>query len=354
VKAEIRARALELGFEDCRVCRADPPDHANQLTSWLEQGRHGEMAWLARNAAKRTDPQQVLPGAKSVIVVALNYGAATTQPSAFSLQPSHGVVARYARYTDYHDVMGEKLRTLTRFLDEQGGPGTRSLWYVDTGPVLERDFAQRAGVGFIGKHTNVISRRLGNWFLLAEILTTAEFEPDPPERNHCGSCARCLAACPTQAIVAPFELDARRCLSYLTIEFKGSIPLEFRPALGRRIFGCDDCLAVCPWNRFARAGRWMAEHFRGDLEAPDLVELLALDEAGFRRRFAGTPLLRPKRRGLLRNVCVALGNVGDASALPALKRAASDAEPLIAEHARWAIKQIEARGSATAPRQITD
>ena len=226
------------------------------------------------------------------------------------------------------------------WLNQLGGPTTRSLWYVDTGPLLERDLAQRAGLGFVGKHTNLISRRLGNWIFLAEILTTLELPPDAPEQNHCGHCTRCLAACPTQAITAPFQLDARRCISYLTIELKGSIPVELRPAVGNRIYGCDDCLAVCPWNKFAQEGRLMRPHRRADLEQPDLLELLRLDAAGFKARFAGTPLERTKRRGLLRNVCVALGNVGDATALPDLQRAANDPEPLIAEHARWAMEQI--------------
>ena len=214
---------------------------------------------------------------------------------------------------------------------------------MDAGPLLERDLAQRAGLGFVGKHTNLISRRLGNWIFIAEIITTLEFEPDPAERNRCGSCTRCIAACPTAAITAPFQLDARRCISYLTIELKGAIPVELRPAIGNRIYGCDDCLAVCPWNKFAREGSMMKEHARPDLSTPDLLELLALDEAAFKSRFAGTPILRTKRRGLLRNVCVALGNVGDASALPALRRAIEDTEPLIGEHARWAIQQIERR-----------
>jgi epoxyqueuosine reductase len=209
--------------------------------------------------------------------------------------------------------------------------------------VLERDLAQRAGLGFIGKHTNLIARQWGNWIFLAEILTTLELEPDAPERNHCGSCARCIAACPTGAIESPFQLDARRCISYLTIELKGPIPLELRPAIGNRIFGCDDCLAVCPWNRFAREGQLMRPHRRPDLATPDLLELLALDEADFRRRFAGTPMLRTGRRGLLRNVCVALGNTAGPAALPTLEQAAADPEPLIAEHARWASEQIRAR-----------
>ena len=235
------------------------------------------------------------------------------------------------------------LKQLTEFVNQAWRCKTRSLWYVDTGPVLERDFAQRAGLGFVGKHTNLISRRLGNWIFLAEILTTLELEPDAPEQNHCGKCTRCITACPTNAITAPFQLDARKCISYLTIELKGAIPVELRPAIGNRIYGCDDCLAVCPWNRFAREGNLMKPHARPDLTAPDLIELLQLDETGFKSRFAGTPMLRTKRRGLLRNVCVALGNVGDATALPHLQKAARDPEPLIAEHARWAMAQIESR-----------
>jgi epoxyqueuosine reductase len=255
----------------------------------------------------------------------------------------HATVARYAQFADYHDVLGERLKALTGFVNQLGGTHVKSLWYVDTGPLLERDLAQRAGLGFIGKHTNVISRQFGNWILLAEIITTLELDPDASEKNRCGNCVRCLDACPTRAITAPFQLDARLCISYLTIELKGPIPMELRPAIGNRIFGCDDCLAVCPWNRFAREGRMMKAHARPDLSAPDLVELLQLDEAGFKSRFAGTPILRTKRRGLLRNVCVALGNTGDASALPALQKATGDSEPLIAEHARWAMERIQSK-----------
>jgi epoxyqueuosine reductase len=257
-----------------------------------------------------------------------------------------GLVARYARYADYHHVLGERLQQLTQFLNELAGSGARSLWYVDTGPLLERDLAQRAGLGFIGKHTNLISRHLGNWIFLAEIITTLELEPDTPERNRCGSCTRCIAACPTAAITAPFQLDARRCISYLTIELAGTIPRELRPAIGNRIFGCDDCLAVCPWNRFAREGQLMKARARPELAQPDLLELLALDEMAFKYRFAGTPMLRARRRGLRRNACVALGNVGNEQALPALQQPAQDPEPLVAEHARWAIEQIGARKQA--------
>jgi epoxyqueuosine reductase len=335
----IRQRAAELGFDDCRFTTAADPAGAEQFRHWLSQKKHGEMAWLERGAGKRADPQKVLPGAKSVICLAASYANLKSEIS----NSKSGVIARYARFTDYHAVLAEPLKSLTAFVNGLGGPQTRSLWYVDTGPVLERDFAQRAGLGFVGKHTNVISRRLGNWIFLAEILTTLELEPDTSEKNHCGKCSLCISACPTNAITAPFQLDARKCISYLTIELKGAIPVELRPLIGNRIFGCDDCLAVCPWNKFARAGRLMQPHARADSQPPGLIELLALNDAAFKARFAGTPLLRTKRRGVLRNVCVALGNTGDSSALPALEKAAQDPEPLIAEHARWAREQIDRR-----------
>ena len=341
MKAAIRQRALELGFDDCRFTTAAAPASAESFQKWIAGKQFGEMTWLERNAAKRIDPQQVLPGAKSVIVLAASY---QTADSRFTIHDSRsGLIARYARFDDYHHVLGERLKMLVSFIDTMADRKVRSLWYVDTGPVLERDLAQRAGLGFVGKHTNLISRRLGNWIFLAEILTTLELEPDAPEQNHCGKCTRCITACPTNAITAPFQLDARKCISYLTIELKGSIPVELRLAIGNRIYGCDDCLAACPWNRFAREGNLMKPHARKDLEQPDLIELLQLDEAGFKSRFSGTPILRTKRRGLLRNVCVALGNTGDASAPPHLQKAATDPEPLIAEHARWAIGQIESR-----------
>jgi epoxyqueuosine reductase len=342
MKSAIRQRALELGFDDCRFTTAAAPASAGHFQTWLANKHHGEMAWLERNAPKRIDPQQVLPGAKSVICLAASYHHADSR---FTIHDSRsGLVARYARFADYHDVLGERLKILVNFIDQVADRKVRSLWHVDTGPVLERDIAQRAGLGFVGKHTNLISRRLGNWIFLAEIITTLELEPDAPEQNHCGNCTRCITACPTNAITAPFELDARKCISYLTIELKGPIPVELRPAIGKRIFGCDDCLAACPWNRFAREGNLMKPQARNDLAQPDLIELLQLDEAGFKSRFAGTPILRTKRRGLLRNVCVALGNAGDETALPVLEKAAKDPEPLIVEHARWAIGQIESRG----------
>ncbi len=392
MKTAIRERALELGFDACQFTTARPPGSAEQFQRWLEAGRHGRMAYLERNACKRIEPGQVLAAARSIITLAASYagdepraatasqkvgravpcppqdGGATllSQPESdggqrtarptFRIAPSDPLrygtgrpggnpaeIALYARFSDYHDVLGGRLKSLAGFVNQIGGEGTRSLWYVDTGPLLVRDLAQRAGLGFIGKHTNLISRKLGNWFFLAEIITTLELEPDAPEKNHCGTCRRCLAACPTGAILAPFQLDARRCISYLTIELKGPIPVELRAAMGNRIYGCDDCLAACPWNRFARAGALMAGHRRAGLEGPDLLELLTLDGAAFQRRFAGTPIMRAKRRGFLRNVCVALGNVGGEAVLPALQRAAANEEPLIAEHASWAIAQIKAR-----------
>jgi epoxyqueuosine reductase len=349
MKESIRQRARDLGFDECRFTTAAAPVSAGQFQQWISEGHHGEMGYLQRNAEKRVDPQRVLPGARSVITLAVNYASAgNSQPQTSPVKPHAplvGRIARYACYTDYHAILGERLQALTDFVNRASGPGTRSLWYVDTGPVLERDLAQRAGLGFIGKHTNLVSRTLGNWIFLCEILSTIELEPDAAETNRCGTCNRCINACPTMAIKAPFQLDSRRCISYLTIELKGPIPAELRPLIGDRIYGCDDCLAACPWNRFARAGGMMANHARSELAVPDLVELLSLDEGAFKRTFAGTPMLRTKRRGLLRNVCVALGNVGDSSALPALERASSDPETLIAEHATWAIEQIQARAN---------
>jgi epoxyqueuosine reductase len=375
MKEAIRDRARELGFDDCRFTTASTPESGAHFQNWLAKGRQGGMTYLLKNAHKRMDPQKVLPGAQSIVALAVSYenkgstghrarkayrfsgrqsdgytGALEHSAGTFDISggKAHtGVIARYARYGDYHDVIAERLRTLVDFVAHIGGRDTRSLWYVDTGPLLERDLAQRAGLGFIGKHTNLISRGLGNWIFLSEIITTLRLEPDAPEQNRCGCCRRCLDACPTGAIRAPFQLDARLCISYLTIELKGSIPLELREAIGNRIYGCDDCLAVCPWNRFARSSQLMSEHLRLDLEEPDLIELLSLTDAQFKERFAGTPIMRAKRKGLLRNVCVALGNTGHSTALPALRKAAQDPEPLIAEHARWAIERILAKTALT-------
>ncbi len=332
LKAALAARALRLGFERCRIASCAWPAHGEQFQQWLRDGAAGEMAWLERGAAKRLDPQLVLRDAKSVVVLAINYWQGETQPATR--------IARYAWGDDYHDVVLSKLRVLDLFLREYGG---EQKCYVDTGPVLERDFAAEAGVGWHGKSTMLVDRELGTWFFLAEILTTLELPPDRPQPARCGSCTRCITACPTQAITSAHRLDARRCISYLTIELKGSIPLELRPLIGDRIYGCDTCLEVCPWNRFAAVARETAFTARPQTASMQLRVFLELDNARFAELFRGSPIKRIKRRGLLRNVCVALGNVGSRDDLPALTRAARDPEPLIAEHAAWAVAEIERR-----------
>jgi epoxyqueuosine reductase len=310
------------------------------------------MEWMERGEAKRRDPQVVLLGTRSVIVVALNYfqGVEAGVSPAFTraaagtaaTTPMRGRIARYAWGDDYHEVIEKKLNSIDELLRRYGG---RQRCYVDTGPVLERDYAAEAGIGWHGKSTMLVDTQLGTWFFLAEILTTLELTPDASQRDRCGTCRRCITACPTGAITEPHRLDARRCISYLTIELKGSIPLELRPLIGDRIYGCDDCLDACPWNRFARASSEIAFAARPAIAQMQLRDFLQLDEAGFRALFRGSPIKRIKRRGFLRNVCVALGNVGAESDLPFLERAKNDSEPLIAEHAAWAIDQITRRTS---------
>lgn len=339
-KEEIAARAKALGFDSCRVAKASEPAHADEFRAWLREGAAGEMQWMERGAEKRCNPQEVLPGARSVIIVALNYWqGAETAPR------TPGRIARYAWGDDYHEVMRGKLEQLSAFLTEFGGT---QKCYVDTGPILERDHAAEAGVGWHGKSTMLIDPKLGTWFFLGEILTTLDLPADQPQPPRCGSCQRCIIACPTGAITEPHRLDARRCISYLTIELKGSIPLKLRPLIGDRIYGCDDCLEACPWNRFAAASH-EAAFAAGPAMGMRLRDYLALDDAAFRGLFRRSPIKRIKRRGFLRNVCVALGNVGDESDLPALERAAIDPEPLVAEHAAWAIGQIRGRISPRGP-----
>ena len=335
MKAELIAFTETLGFDLCRIAQGVPPPHAAEFRAWLADGRAGEMAWLERNADRRTEPERVLPGVRSVIVLGMSYWVAGREAKA-----EGGRIARYAWGNDYHDVIEPKLAALDEWLRERGGT---QRCYVDTGPVLERDFAALAGAGWHGKSTMLIHPKLGTWFFLAEVLTTLEFNADAPMADHCGKCTRCITACPTGAITAPQQLDARLCISYLTIESKGAIPKALRPALGDRIYGCDDCLDACPWNRFAHESRESAFAAREFVDSWTLREFLALDDDGFRALFRKSPIKRIKRRGFLRNVCVALGNVGTAEDLPALKRAAEDPEPLIAEHAQWAIDRIRAR-----------
>lgn len=340
-KALLVQNALDLGFADCRVAAAAPARHRSRYEAWVEQGCHGEMAWMARNVERRGDPRLVLPGARSVVVLAMNYHQG--EHPAVAAAPFR--VARYAWNMDYHDLIEKKLRSLDDFLATHGGVQRR---YVDTGPVLERDFASEAGLGWGGKSTMQIHRRLGAWFFLAEILTTLELPPDPPARDHCGTCTRCITACPTQAITGPREMDARRCVSYLTIESKSAIPVEFRRAIGNRLYGCDDCLAACPWNKFAQISHEAWFQAREAVFATHPREFLALTDEGFRALFAKSPIKRIKRPAFLRNVCVVLGNIGTPDDLPALEQAALDPHPLIAEHAQWAIAEIRVRAGLDA------
>jgi epoxyqueuosine reductase len=343
--AELKARLVsstrDAGFDSCRVAACNPPAHVTEFRKWLRQGAHGEMNYMQRGEEKRCDPEKVLPGARSIIVLALNYFKGERSQTAAA-----GRVARYAWGEDYHDVVGAKLTRLDEFLRGFGG---QQKCYVDTGPVLERDHGAQAGIGWHGKSTMLIDQQLGTWFFLAEILTTLELPPDEPVPNRCGTCERCIRACPTGAITGPHELDARRCISYLTIELKGAIPLELRPLIGDRIFGCDDCLEACPWNRFAQESRGTAFSARRSTTGMSLGDYLKLNGEDFRTLFKDSPIRRIKRHRFLRNVCVALGNVGDRSNLPALERAAADPEPLIAEHATWAIKQIAHRQKKAPP-----
>jgi epoxyqueuosine reductase len=328
----IKARARSLGFDACGITSADPAKYAAYFHAWAAEGKAGEMAWLTREPERRSDPRRVLPEARSIVVVGLNYWQ--------SPAPGRGRIARYALGDDYHPILLEKLEQLAAELRSAGG---EAKIYVDTGPVLEKPLAERAGLGWQGKSTMLIHTRLGPWLLLGEILTSLELEPDAPQRDHCGSCSRCIEACPTGAITAPYQLDARRCIAYLTIELKGSIPEELRPLIGDRVYGCDECLDVCPWNRFAqttRESRFLAEDDPG---RTDLHALLEMTGPEFKRRFARSPILRVKRRGLLRNVCVVLGNIGTVDDLPALRRAEQHEEPLVREHASWAVRQIEKR-----------
>jgi epoxyqueuosine reductase len=342
-RAELKQRlvsfAREIGFDSCRVAACGSAPHAEAFRNWLNEDGHGEMGYMERGEEKRCDPKKVLPDARSIVVLAKNYfqGGAVHRNAAAA---KTGRIARYAWGDDYHDLIESKLDKIDEFLREFGG---QQKCYVDTGPILERDHAAEAGIGWHGKSTMLIDEQLGTWFFLAEVLTTLELPPDEPVPDRCGTCERCIKACPTGAITAPHRLDARRCISYLTIELKGSIPLELRPLIGNRIFGCDDCLDACPWNRFAQVSREAAFSARPSTVGMPLRDYLSLSDDEFRVLFRNSPIKRIKRRGFLRNVCIALGNVGDLSDLAALERATADSERLIAEHAKWAIHQIRSR-----------
>ena len=342
LKQRLLSFAREIGFDSCRIAACGSAPHVHEFRNWLDEGGHGEMSYMERGEEKRCDPQKVLPGARSIVVLALNYFQG--DPKAGDTPAATGKIARYARGDDYHDLVANKLDKIDEFLRAFDG---QQKCYVDTGPVLERDHAAEAGIGWHGKSTMLIDERLGTWFFLAEVLTTLELPPDEPVPDRCGTCERCIKACPTGAITAPHRLDARRCISYLTIELKGSIPLDLRPLIADRIFGCDDCLDACPWNRFARVSREAAFFARPSTVGIPLRDYLGLSDEDFRSLFRNSPIKRIKRRGFLRNVCVALGNVGNPSDLAALGRAAADPEPLIAEHAKWAIHQIRSRCGIT-------
>lgn len=335
---QIKSWAAELGFDDCRIAAAKEASHADLFRDWIAEGKHGEMAWLERTPERRCDPREVLAGCKSIICLALNY-----YPGRSPFPEGHPGGYRIARYSwneDYHDLIEKRLREFDAKLQTLGGT---QRFYVDTGPVLERDFASDAGLGWNGKSTVQIHRHMGAWFFLAELLTTLDLTPDAPFGDHCGKCTACMTACPTQAITAPRRVDARRCVSYLTIEHKGAIPEEFRIAMGDRIYGCDDCLDACPWNRFAVESREITFHARARVFEKRLRDFLELDDDGFRALFAKSPIKRIKRPRFLRNVCVALGNTGTLEDLPALEKAAADADPLISEHATWAVSRLRSR-----------
>jgi len=334
---QISTKATALGFDLVGFTSAAPLEQSGRLHAWVAQGFAGEMGYMSRNLEKRVDPARVLPGVRSIIVLGLNY---YTSPSISEPAPGHGWISRYAWGQDYHTVLGDKLKALVAFIRELEGPDLQARWYVDTGPILERELAWRAGLGWPGKNTVLINRRRGSWLFLGAILLNRELAYDAPATAHCGTCTRCLVACPTGALVAPGMLDARRCISYLTIELHGPIPHELRPMMGTHIFGCDICQVVCPWNRRAPVSSEAAFLPRAGFAAPELVPLLRLSEDDFRTRFRDSPVSRAKRRGLLRNVAVALGNLRDPQALAALESVLHDPEPLIRRHAAWALGRI--------------
>ncbi|MFI5232416.1 MAG: tRNA epoxyqueuosine(34) reductase QueG [Gemmatimonadales bacterium] len=332
--AQLKAQAFGLGFDLAGIATLGTPDSAAEFDAWLASGYAGEMHYLERGADLRRDARHPEPGMRSAVVVALNYGG--TQPT--------GPIARYARGDDYHAVMHGKLDELGAWLTAASGGTARTRSYVDTGPVLERDLARRAGLGWFGKNTNLINPGLGSFFFIGALFTDAELEPDAPfEADRCGTCTRCLDACPTQAFTAPRTLDATRCISYLTIELKGEIPEQFRQAIGELVYGCDICQDVCPWNvRFSRDVTEPALQPRPDRVHPDAAELLVLTDAGWRSRFGKSAMTRAKRRGLARNAAVALGNRRDPRTLPALRAAAeSDPDPVVRTHASWALTRFE-------------
>ncbi|MGE5376852.1 MAG: tRNA epoxyqueuosine(34) reductase QueG [Bacteroidota bacterium] len=340
LKQIIKDKARQLGFFLAGVTTPDPPPHLTTFENWLARGHHGTMDYLAtdRSRAHRADPRQILPECQSILVLATPYNP----PLPAGDGPGErGQIAAYAQNEDYHDVLPARMKELVQSIEDQVGHPVANRWYTDTGPILERDLAQRAGIGWIGRNTCLIHPRHGSYFLLSEIFLDLPLEPDPPfTTDHCGSCRRCIEACPTDCILPDRTLDARRCISYLTIELKDEIPTEMRDKIGGWVFGCDICQQVCPWNRFAGEGD---PSFEKKKPLPILTEELALTPQAFNQRFKRSPVKRAKRRGYLRNVAVALGNTGDKDVLPALQNAINDEEPLVREHAQWAMQEIRKR-----------
>ncbi|PJF10181.1 tRNA epoxyqueuosine(34) reductase QueG [Pseudorhodobacter sp. MZDSW-24AT] len=343
LKARLHARALAEGFSALRITKPDAiPEAAERLAAFVAEGRHGQMGWMAERMGWRGNPAALWPEARSVIMLAESY-APEANPLPLLQERDRGVISVYAQGKDYHDLVKRRLKRLGRWLIDEAQRGQNPCEikvFVDTAPVMEKPLAQAAGLGWQGKHTNVLSRDLGNWFFLGAIFTTLDLPPDAPEVSHCGSCRACLEICPTGAFPAPYQLDARRCISYLTIEHSGPVDEELRGRMGNRIYGCDDCLAICPWNKFAKAASdigYAARH-----GAPPLAELAELDDAGFRARFAGSPIKRIGRGRFVRNVLYAIGNSGDAGLRCVAQGLCDDADATVADAARWAVAQLPA------------
>ncbi|HEX8191267.1 MAG TPA: tRNA epoxyqueuosine(34) reductase QueG [Allosphingosinicella sp.] len=341
LRERMAAKAAELGFAAFGVARADAaPRSGERLRQWLDEGCHGDMIWMAERAAQRGSPAGLWPEVRSVVSLGMSY-APGLDPLALAGVPERGRISVYAQGGDYHDVVKKALKALARWLVDEAGCELKV--FVDTAPVMEKPLAEAAGLGWQGKHTNLVSRRDGSWLFLGAIYTTLALEPSLPDahRVHCGSCTACLDACPTGAFPAPFRLDARRCISYLTIEHKGPIPEEFREAIGNRIYGCDDCLAACPWNRFADAARANRAFLpRAEMATPALGDLLALDDAAFRQVFAGSPIKRIGRNRMVRNAAIAAGNSGRAELVPVLEGLTLDEDAVVVEAAAWALARL--------------
>ena len=342
LRAFADAAARRAGFDAVGVVSADKAaDLSGRLTSFVSLGRHGTMGWMAETAQRRGSPRALWPDVRSVIMLGMNYGPAS-DPMASLAKPERATISVYARHRDYHDVIKGRLKEIAGRLAARSGADVKV--FVDTAPVMEKPLAAAAGLGWQGKHTNLVSREFGSWLFLGAIFTTAELEPDAAEPDNCGSCRACLDICPTEAFPAPYQIDARRCISYLTIEHKGPIPAEFRQAMGNRIYGCDDCLAVCPWNKFAQSAREAKLAARDDLTEPRLSDLLALDDAAFRKLFAGSAVKRIGRDRFLRNVLIAAGNSGSAALVPQCRALLDDASPVVRGAAIWAVAHL--RGPA--------